>query len=286
MTGVRTMGVTVYGDVLFLINFSMDFLVLFCTAKILHIKQKPVLLIISSVSGGIYAVAALFIENNAMSVICNILCALLMCFIAFPRVRGFAFLKCAALFFGLSLLTGGGITASYVLLSKLGRGVNVNSDIAPLLSDIPLGTFCILGVLSMILSFITGKIFNKQSAKKEVAVTVTGSHGQVTLRCLSDSGSLLREPVSGTPVIITSPERIKDCVDERLFDALSSSDISKTADGLRLIPAKSIGGGRLLPGFLPERVNIKGCDRTAVIAVTEDADFGGFDGIVPAALCL
>ena len=280
------MGITVYGDVLFLINFSMDFLVLFCTSKILHIKQKPLLLILSSVLGGIYAVAALFIENSVLSVVCSVLCALLMCFIAFPRIRGFTFLKCAALFFGLSLLTGGGITASYMLLSRLGRGVNVRADIAPVLSDISLGTFCILGAASMILSFITGKIFNRQSIKKQISVTVYGKNGQATLTCLSDSGSLLREPVSGAPVIVTSPDRIKPCVDERLFEALCSTDMSKTAEGLRLIPAKSINGDKLLPGFLPERVCIKNCDRRAVIAVVTETDFGGFDGIVPAALCL
>lgn len=278
-------GVTVYGDVLFLINFSMDFLVLFCTAKILHLKQKPLLLILSSVSGGIYAVAALFIENSVISVICNILCALLMCFIAFPRVRGFVFLKCAALFFGLSLLTGGGITASYVLLSKLGRGISVNSDIAPVLSDIPLGTFCILGVVSIGASFLTGEIFNRQSEKKEITVTVTGKRGKTTLRCLSDSGALLREPVSGAPVIITGLDRIKDCVDEQLYEALSCPDMSRSAPGMRIIPCSGVGGGKLLLGFLPESVNIKGTDRQAVVAVTDGTDFGGFDGIVPASLC-
>ena len=276
---------TVYGDVLFMINFSMDFLVLFSTAKILHIKQKPFLIILSSVFGGVYAVAALFIENPVISVLCNIAAAALMCFIAFPKTRGFAFLKCGALFFGLSLLTGGGITAAYTLLSKLGRGVNVNSDIAPVLSDIPLGMFCILGVVSVLLSFITGKIFNKQSGKKEISVIITGNRGQVKLRCLSDSGALLREPLSGAPVIITGPEQIKNCVDERLFEALSCADLSKTADGLRLIPYSGVGGGKLLSGFLPQNVNIKGCDRKAVIAVSSDTDFGGFDGIVPASLC-
>lgn len=279
------MGITVYGDVLFLINFSMDFLVLFCTAKILHIKQKPLLLVLSSALGGAYAVAALFIENSVLSVLCNILCALLMCFIAFPRLRRFAFLKCCVLFFGLSLLTGGGITASYVLLSKLGRGVNVNSDVMPVLSDIPLDTFCVLGAVSIVLSFVTGKIFNKQSAKKEVSVVITGKNGQATLRCLSDSGALLCEPLSGAPVIITCPDRIKNCVDAEMYNALSCPDMSKTALGLRIIPSSGVGGGKLLLGFLPERVCIKGCDRRAVVAVTADTDFGGFDGIVPAVLC-
>ena len=249
------------------------------------IKQKPLFLILSSVAGGVYAVASLFIENGVLSVICNVLCAALMCFIAFPRLRGFSYLKCCVIFFGLSLLTGGGITASYVLLSKLGRGVNVNSDVAPVLSDIPLWMFCILGVLSVAASYVTGKIFNKQSRKKEVAVVITGSRGQITLRCLSDSGALLREPVSGAPVIITSVDKLKDCVDEELYNALSCDDMSKTADGLRIIPSSSLGGAKLLSGFLPERVSVKGCDKRAVVAVTADKDFGGFDGIIPAELC-
>ena len=188
------------------------------------------------------------------------------------------------MFFGLSLLTGGGITASYVLLNKLGRGVNVSSDALPALSDIPLSTFCILGVISIVLSFITGKIFNRQSEKKEVCVIVKGKTGQATLRCLSDSGALLREPLSGAPVIITSTEKIRKCVGEQLFDALSCTDMSKTADGLRLIPVSGVGGKDLLLGFQPEYVRIKGCDKRAVIAVTQNGDFGGFDGIVPASL--
>ena len=275
---------TVYGDVLFLINFSMDFLVLFCTSRIMHVKQKPYRLVISSVLGGAYAVAALLITNNVVSVLCNIASALVMCLIAYPKARGLTFFKCAALFCGLSLLTGGGITASYVLLSKLGRGVIINSDFSPVLSDIPLGTFCILGVISVAASFITGKIFGKHKAREEVSVTVVCGRGKTTLRCLSDSGALLREPLSGAPVIIIKPDCIKNCVEPELYDALCSSDMRNIAVGLRIIPSKSIGGGNLLSGFVPEHVYIKGTDRRAVIAVTSETDFGGFDGIVPSEL--
>ena len=277
--------VTVYGDVLFLINFSMDFLVLFCTSKILHIKQKPALLIASSVSGGVYAVAALFIENWLPALLCNIAAAALMCFIAFPRIRGSTYVKCLTLFYGLSLLTGGGITASYVLLSKLGRGVNVNSDVVPVISDIPLGTFCILGAVSVLLSFITGRIFGRQSEKKEVKVRITGKNGSVEARCLSDSGSLLREPLSGSPVIVLRLECIKNCVEPELYEALSCDCLTKPVQGIRLIPCRGIGENTLLPGFRPVRVAVRGIDRRAVIAVTRDGDFGGFDGIVPASLC-
>lgn len=276
--------ITVYGDVLFLINFSMDFLVLFCTSRILHIKQKPYRLIIASVTGGAYAVGALFINNNVISVICNILVALFMCFIAYPKVRGLAYVKCAALFCGLSLLTGGGITASYVLLSKLGHGVDINSGVSPVLSDIPLGTFCVLGLISVAASYITGKIFNKGKGKREITVTVVGKNGKATLKCLSDSGALLCEPLSGAPVMITKPENIKDCVTAELYSALCSPDLSVLAEGIRLIPSRSAGGEKLLCGFVPEHIYVKGTDRRAVVAVASDIDFGGFDGIVPSAI--
>lgn len=277
-------GSVVYGDVLFLINFSMDLLVLFCTSRILRHRQNPWRLVIASALGGIYAVGALFIENNAVSLVCNAAAAFVMCLISFPRVRGFAFLKCAALFYGLSVLIGGCITASYVLLSKLGRGVNVNSDIAPALSDIPLGVFLISGAVSAALSFITGRIYNRQSLKKEVTVTVCGDRGAVRLRCLSDSGALLREPLSGAPVIITNAEAVKECVSPELYDALCSEQI-KASEGIRLIPGGTVSGKCLLRGFVPRSVTVCGADRDAVVAVVRDAELGGFDGIVPASLC-
>ena len=279
-------GITVYGDVLFLINFSMDFLVLFCVSKILHLKQKPWLIVLSSALGGVYGVAALFIENVFLTVVCNIAAAAVMCLIAFPRARGFTFLKCSALFYGISLLTGGGITAAYLLLHRIWRGADVNPDTPAVLSDIPLGTFCILGVVSVIASYVTGRIFGRQSGKKEIKVRIKGKRGEAVCRCLSDSGALLCEPLTGSPVIIVKLGCIKRCVDGELFTALSSPDLSETAEGLRLIPSRGVGGDRLLPGFQPVSVSIKGCERRAVVAVVAEDDLGGFDGIVPASLCI
>ena len=278
-------GVVVYGDVLFAINFLMDFLVLFCTSKIMHIKQRSWRLIAASALGGTYGVAALFIENTVLSVVCNIAAALVMCLISFPRLGRLTFFKCTVLFYGLSLLLGGAITASYILLSKLGRSADAAGGIAPALSDISLGTFLLLGAVSMILAFITGKLCVRQSAKKEAAVEIEGAGGTVRLRCLSDSGALLCEPVSGSPVIIVDLPAVRPCLSPELFEALSDGGLGTTAEGMRLIPGGGIGGSTLLPGFLPRRVRVCGVERVAVIAVVNGTDLGGFDGIVPASLC-
>lgn len=276
---------TVYGDVLFLIDFSMDFLLLFSVSRIMHLRAAAKRLVLSAALGGAYAVAALFIGNVFLSVICNIAAALIMCLISFPKAGRAVLLKCTVLFYGLSLLLGGCITAFYILLSKLGKEKLSQRGAAPFMTDVPLGTFLLLGAVSAALSYITGRIFGRQNEKKEADVTVSGKGGLVRLKCLSDSGALIREPLSGSPVLIVDLNSIKKCVDPELFEALSCRQLCKTADKMRLIPCSGVNGDSILPGFLPEKVTVNGTERKAVVAVTENTDYGGFDGIVPASLC-
>ena len=279
-------GEVVYGDIFFIINFSMDFLVLFGTSKIMHLYPGRIRITASSALGGVYSVAALFIENGVISILSGITVSLLMCFIAFPEARGLLYIRTAALFYGLSVLLGGGVTASYILLNKLGKGVNLNTDIAPALSDISLFTFVMLVAVSFAASYVTGKIFGRQSEKKIYDVTVENGGVSLTLKCLSDSGALIREPASGDPVIIVKFEKIAPCLQGELLDALGDESLSKTAPGMRLIPSRGVGGARLLCGFFPECIKIGGVKRRAVIAVVHNAGFDNIDGIAPSSLCI
>ena len=49
----------VYGDVLFLVNFSIDFIVMFIAGCFLHIKRRLFRLVIASLVGGLYGVLLL-----------------------------------------------------------------------------------------------------------------------------------------------------------------------------------------------------------------------------------
>ena len=48
----------IYGDVLFVINFCMDFLSLYISGKLMHMKMSRLRLIIAATIGGIYGVVA------------------------------------------------------------------------------------------------------------------------------------------------------------------------------------------------------------------------------------
>ena len=57
------METVLYGDILFIINFSMDFLTLFVTGKILHLKTSIASMLLASSVGAVYAIASVMLEG-------------------------------------------------------------------------------------------------------------------------------------------------------------------------------------------------------------------------------
>ena len=76
------MGQTVYVDLLFMINFSMDFLCFFLAAKLFGIKLAIGRALLASAIGGAYSVTALFISVTKITAfaidvgMCALMCAI------------------------------------------------------------------------------------------------------------------------------------------------------------------------------------------------------------------
>ena len=68
----------VYADLLFLINFSMDFLCLYFTARFLRRRMRLALITSAAIIGGIYSVASLFLPFAKLEILlCDVaVCAL------------------------------------------------------------------------------------------------------------------------------------------------------------------------------------------------------------------
>ena len=106
----------VYADLLFLINFSMDFLCLFLSVKLLHLRQVTWRMLLAAALGGVYSVLALFLEVSSLVALaidvgaCVGMCA--VC-VAGKGVRVPRLLLFCGTYFGISALMGGGMTAIY-----------------------------------------------------------------------------------------------------------------------------------------------------------------------------
>ena len=76
----------VYGDLLFLINFSMDFLCFYISCLLLHKKLPTLRACFSSCIGGIYSVVALFIAVDKISAfVIDISVLILMCIVVYYK---------------------------------------------------------------------------------------------------------------------------------------------------------------------------------------------------------
>jgi Sporulation factor SpoIIGA. len=280
----------VYGDILFVINFSMDFLTLYVTAAILHRKVNTFSLILSAGLGAMYAVISLFVTGNEwLTLIINIGVSALMCYIVFGID-----IKALLLFYTVSFMTGGGITALYNLFNSYRntQKIYINGNIASVTSGIPLSRFIVLAVVSLILSVICGRIFNRKSKQKSAVITAKYGDTVITFTALSDSGNLLKEPVSGMPVIVTSYNVLKPLLPEKLFpvfenhgsDELYNVDF-RLVKRVKLIPMTAVGHSGVLMGFVPDFIVVDGVNVEACIAADmSERDFGGYESVMPAVL--
>ena len=271
------------------INFSMDFLSLYVTAKILHIKAVPKRLTLGALLGALYSLLALnSLPSGAVGFIITIAVSFLLTLTAFGRQSARALLHSTSVFCLTGFALGGGITAVCNMLNiwQNKKELVINGTHGVVYGDIPFGLLIILALVCGLFSLISGRIAKRKSAIRaaEIKITVFGSTSSVT--GLIDSGNLLKEPISGKPVIITTYEAARKLLPISMIpvfrDSPPLSSDSPELSRLRIIPSSTVGGKSLLYAFLPDRVEVDGKPADVYIAISRDtADFGGYPALIP-----
>ena len=289
---VMRMEQVIYGDILFIINFSMDFLTLYISARIMNLKTRTFYLIAASLIGAVYGVLSLFYSiNNIISPVIHITVSLLMCFIVFGSEKKGMFIRAAILFWGISFALGGSMTAIYNLINQNEKHVYMNGGVTAVHSEIPPVVIGVLAVVSGIISFAGGQIIKRKKHEKSVFVQAVYGDNKISFECLYDSGNLLREPMSGIPVIVTRYEILEPILTAELRHIFKHNDTLRLSGlrhahikHVRLIPVSSIGYSGIMLGFIPEKTIINDSEREVCIAVEtkKTSDYGGYDAIAPA----
>ncbi len=280
----------IYGDVLLIINFCMDFLALYITAKIMHIKLLSRKITLSAALGALYSLfVLLFNITGLFGGVLGISVSFLLTCVAFGKQNGKVLVKNTAVFFGVSFTMGGGITALCNLLNiwKNSRNIVVNGTFDVLYGDVPFGILIVLGAICGFISLIYGKTVKQKASKKEYDLHITLNGREAVIRSFSDSGNLLKEPISGKPVVIATFNSLRKIIPPELFDVFKNRDTSpiyssKYSTKLRLIPTSTVNQKGLLFGIIPDGVVINEKNVDVYVAITPDSEsFGGFDAIVP-----
>ena len=283
----------VYADLLFLINFSMDYLCLYICARILHRKMSLFKMVIAAAVGGVYSIISLVLDlGGAISLTIDIVVCILMCAIVFAEKtrRVASTLLCSFLFLGISMMTGGAMTAIFNLLNRLDLPIDsIGEDgISPYL-------FAILAIISAIITLRGSDILSRKSTVTTCTLKVKIKQKEATFKALSDSGNLARDPLGGKPIIIVDRNIFSEIADLSFFDELASG---KTPQNLpyrntRIIPIKTAVASSLLVAISPDKLTVElydskkkqtlSADIDALVAPSELGEVGeGCNAIIPA----
>lgn len=286
----------IYGDILAIINFSMDYLALFLTAKIMHVKYNNHAMTFSAVLGAIYSVIIVALSlSSKTSLWSSILFSFVMIYISFGKQSIKSYIKNTAVFYLVSFSLGGGITAICNLLNiwQNSRGVVINGAFDTLYGELPFGLLIFVALICSLFSYISGKIVKNNVKKLSCTVEVIIGKKQSTLSGLVDSGNLLHEPITQRPIVIVTlcsmrsilpPELIKVVKDMQISNSERELDIIQKFT-LRFVPTSTVNGSGMLVAILPKQIKINGSIVDAYLAI--DAKHSAFDqhqALVPSTL--
>ncbi len=288
---------TVYADVLFLVNFSLDYVSLYITGRLMSRPLYVRRLAAASALGALYAVSALFWNiPEPLYIAATLAVSGIMCLFAYRRACKGALASAvetagsALLLFSVGCALGGAMTAIY----SLGKGYSAGE---PGGGGAGTMTMTAVAAAAVTVTALAGRVAKKRRGVKHARVTLTDGGKSVTLDALSDSGNLLFDPTSGRPALIVSADAAADVLPQKIREAALSEDVAGSAAALppelltrvRLLPVSNVYGKGLLLGFRPDAVTVEqgGSEREydLIVAVSgKKGGFGGFGAVLPAEL--
>lgn len=275
------MQTVIYADILFFVNFVMDGLCLAVGTLVLGRSYSLVRLFCACTLGGLYAVAALVLEDmpKSVCVLLHIAAAYAVCAVAF-KWRGAASSVANTVCFMLVSALFGGIL--YALYGFFGVYAVYNGAFYAELS--PTALIAGASAATVCIAFCLLKAKPK-AVSRYAALRLCFRGKNCVLNCLCDSGNLLICPYTALPVAVIGRNAAEKLFTQDEITALSQVPV---LDGVRPIPASGIGGSTLLPSFVPSEAGVKPFGkkkykevRLCVALRLSDDDFAGNDGILP-----
>ena len=289
-------GYVVYLDVLLLLNFCMDFLLLWSAGRVLRRTAPLWRLLLASALGSAYASAmVLELPQWLWSLPAAVLFSLLMLAVAYPWRGHRSFLRLTGAFYLTACVAGGAALAVAGLLQQGGWPGSIASvRWLSLLTALP-----VLLIVSRRSYAALRRAWTRDSFRARLSVQAAGR--LTSLAALIDTGNDLTEPLTGLPVVVADyrsvasllPERLRCAWNEapdrpeQVLQRLSAlSDTDGWLRRLRLVPFSSIGRRNgLLLGFRADRVVLEHSGRRvsgqAVVALSRDGIGGdGYQAVV------
>ena len=258
---------TVYAEVLFVENFITGWVILTLAGKVRGYRPDTWRIGMGAVMCGGYAFI-LFVQLHWLyAIAAKIVFSLLVVLIVFGWSTMRNLLKNAGVFYIVSFLMGG-VTLAMMYMLKI-PGMTGNGSF--MMKGIP---FVQIGagvaVTWYLASWLSGLLREKVMRDKVLhwVIIELGDH-RWQLQALADTGNSLKEPITGKTVAVLSGK-----ISEEMTEIIDAENILKQL----MIPYKTVSGSGIMPGIVPDRITVDGCEVKDVILGLGKRDFFPWHG--------
>ena len=259
---------TIYVDVVLIENLLMNYIILYAVGVILKKQIKHIRLIISSFIGAIYSIIAyVSILQIYSSIVLKIILSIVIVYISYNPQNVKQLWKEVLIFYMTSFVFGGAAFALIYIIKP--QEIFMRNGL--FLGSYPLKTILLGAIVAFFIIITSFKIVKSKISKKDMICTlkVKINEKEIETKAMIDSGNLLKEPITNTPVIVLEHTLLYDCIPKEILNNLENilgGDFEKIPkeikeeyiSKLKVIPFSSLGKQNgMLVGIKPEYIIIE-----------------------------
>ena len=260
---------TIYLDIIFIENILMNFIIIFATGIVIKEKIIKIRILISSFIGAVYTI---LMYINIISIYSNFIMKLILSiaivYISFKPNTLKKLIKNLIMFYFVSFVFGGcAFALMYFIkpqLAQMKNGVFIGSY--------PIKVAIIGAIISFILIQVSFKIVKHKLNKKDMIykIEIIINNKKTTVNALLDTGNLLKEPITGLPVIVIEHTSLYNILPNEILnntekilggetdEIIENENCTEIISRFRMIPFSSLGKQNgLLLGVKVDNINIE-----------------------------
>ena len=280
---------TLYVDIYYLINFTVDFLSLYFASLFSKVPCNTKRLVFSALLGAFFAVIILFLPEIPIikmlaSVISLFLCGFAATLPVSLKRRG----KYIVSFLIFQAMTGGIVSFLWNIFDIYLYDVLSSSAGAPINRKMLLFSVIVLisiGVFKMIVSF-----FSNIVGEGSVELEIKYYGKQLHCEAFVDSGNLAIDPMDMRPILFIKEDLALKLFPQNVVRLSDPDSLDRDVRRrIRLIPVSRGGVTHVLTGVKVDGVTVCRGEDKEPIAVTvaidkEEGSYGGFSALIPASV--
>ncbi len=258
---------TIYIDVVLIENLIMNYIILLATGVILKTKIKHFKIIMSSLIGAIYTILAYVITIPIYSsFFMKFLLSIIIIYVAYNPQNVKKMWKILIVFYLTSFVFGGAAFALIYIVKP--QDILMKNGL--FLGTYPMKSVVLAGIIGFIIIVTAFKIVRNRITKrdiyKNVKIEIDGK--QIHLNAILDTGNMLKDPITGSPVIVVEKSILYEILPLELLDNIENilgGNLEKIPESikkqyikrLKFIPFSSLGRQNgMLVGIKPNFIEI------------------------------